>query len=157
MELDGFDRRLLEALQRDNRQTGEQLAEIAGLSPAACLRRVQRLRDAGVIERDVSLLAPEAVGRRLTVIVMVTLQRDSSGRLDVSDRFASQMQQAPEVTQCYSVTGPADFVVIINIASMEDYQNFTRRHFYETHIKRYETLVSMGRMKFETAMPVAGN
>lgn len=154
LDLDGFDRRLLEALQRDNRQTGEQLAEIAGLSPAACLRRVQRLRDAGVIERDVALLAPEAVGRGLTMIVLVTVERDASGRLDVSDRFANRMLQAPEVTQCYSVTGPADFVVILNIASMEDYQNFTRRHFHD-HIKRFESLVSMGRVKFETAMPVA--
>lgn len=154
MDLDDFDRRLLEALQRDNRQTGERLAEIAGLSPAACLRRVQRLRDARVIARDVSLLTPEAVGRRLTVIVLVTLERDSSGRLNVSDRFASRMQQVPEVLQCYSVTGPADFVVIVNVASMEDYQDFTRRHFYEAHIKRFESLVSMGRVKFETALPV---
>jgi Lrp/AsnC family leucine-responsive transcriptional regulator len=156
IDLDGFDRRLLEALQRNNRQTGEELAEVVGLSPAACLRRAQRLRDMGFIAHDVSLISPEAVGRGLTVIVMVTQQRDPSGRIDVPQRFIDRMLQAPEVTQCYSVTGPADYVVIVHIASMEDYQDFVRRHFHDTHIKRFETFVSMGRLKFETAMPVAG-
>ncbi len=155
MELDSFDRRLLMALQRDNRQTGEQLAEIAGLSPAACLRRVQRLRDEGVIDRDVSLLTPDAAGRGLTVIVMVALERDGTNRLDVAERFKSAMRQAPEVTQCYYVTGPTDFVVIVNIPSMEDYDAFTRKYFFEKHIKRFETIVSMGRVKFETALPLA--
>lgn len=155
MELDSFDRRLLTALQRDNRQTGEELAEIAGLSPAACLRRVQRLRDEGVIERDVSLLAPEAAGRGLTVIVMVALERDGTNRFDVAERFKAAMQQAAEVTQCYYVTGPTDFVVIVSIPSMEDYDAFTRKYFFEKHIKRFETIVSMGRVKFETAVPLA--
>ena len=100
VELDDFDRRLLDALQADNRRTGEELADIVGLSPAACLRRAQRLRDEKVIERDVSILAPEALGRRLTVIVLVTLERESP---DVVDAFKRSMRQAPEVMQCYYV------------------------------------------------------
>ena len=100
VELDDFDRRLLDALQADNRRTGEEFADIVGLSPAACLRRAQRLRDEKVIERDVSILAPEALGRRLTVIVLVTLERESP---DVVDAFKRSMRQAPEVMQCYYV------------------------------------------------------
>ena len=104
MELDDFDRRLLDALQEDNRQTGEELAALVGLSPAACLRRAQRLRDEKVIERDVSILAPGAIGRRLTMGVLVTLEREGP---DFVDAFKRAMRQAPEVMQCYYVTSTA--------------------------------------------------
>ncbi|MGH6892805.1 MAG: Lrp/AsnC family transcriptional regulator [Dongiaceae bacterium] len=111
--LDEFDRRLLEALQRDIRQTGEQPAEIVGLSPAACLRRAQRLRDAGVIERDISVVAPEFTGRSIAHIVEVTLRRD---RPDFLDSFRRRMAQAPEITRCHCVTCASDLVLILAVA-----------------------------------------
>src|SRR5919109_4782776 len=76
VELDDFDRRLLDALQQDSRRTGEQLAALVGLSPAACLRRAQRLRETGVIEREIAILAPAALGGMTSVLVLVTLERD---------------------------------------------------------------------------------
>ena len=152
MEFDDFDRRLLEALQQDNRQTGDELAAKVGLSAAACLRRAQRLREIGAIARDVALLAPEAVGRPLTVIVLVTIRRDSP---DAGDRFKAAMQVAPEVTQCYYVTGSADYVLAVSVEDMEAYQRFTQRCLSGSSIKRFDSLVSMDRVKFETALPVA--
>jgi Lrp/AsnC family leucine-responsive transcriptional regulator len=152
MDIDDFDRRLLAALQRDNRQTGEQLAELAGLSPAACLRRVQRLRDAGIIERDVSILSPDATGNGLTAIVLVTIERD---RLTGLDSFKHQMTDVPEVTQCYYVTGSADYVLIMAVPDMPTYQAFTQKHFMTPNVKRFETLMVMSRLKFETALPLA--
>lgn len=152
MDLDDFDRRLLQALQRDNRQTGEELAELAGLSPAACLRRVQKLRDAGIIERDVSILAPAAVGHGLTAIVLITIERD---RVTGLDSFKTLMTDVPEVTQCYYVTGSADYVVILSIADMPAYEAFATRYFMRPTVKRFETLMVMSRIKFETALPVA--
>ena len=152
MELDDFDRRLLEALQQDNRQTGDELAAKVGLSAAACLRRAQRLREIGAIVRDVALLAPEATGRRLTVIVLVTVQRDSP---DANARFKAAMLAAPEVTQCHYVTGPADYVLTVAVEDMDAYQRFTQRCLSGASIKRFDSLVSMDRVKFETALPVA--
>lgn len=152
MELDDFDRRLLDALQADNRRTGEELAAIVGLSPAACLRRVQRLRDEKVIERDVSILAPEALGRRLTMVVLVTLERESP---DVVDGFKRAMRQAPEVMQCYYVTGAADFVLILTADDMADYEDFTRRYLFERNVRRFETMAVMDRVKTGAAMPMA--
>lgn len=105
MELDDFDRRLLDAVQEDSRRTGEVLAALVGLSPAACLRRLQRLRAAGVIEREVAILDPRVAGTRLSLIVNVTLERE---RPDLADGFARAMRQAPEVSQCYYVTGAVD-------------------------------------------------
>jgi len=66
MELDTFDRRLLEAVQDDSRRTGEDLAELVGLSPAACLRRLQRLRASGIIEREIPIVDPSVARARLT-------------------------------------------------------------------------------------------
>ena len=152
VELDDFDRRLLDALQADNRRTGEEFADIVGLSPAACLRRAQRLRDEKVIERDVSILAPEALGRRLTVIVLVTLERESP---DVVDAFKRSMRQAPEVMQCYYVTGAADFVLVLTADDMADYEAFTRRYLFERNVRRFETMAVMDRVKIGTAIPMA--
>ena len=152
VELDDFDRRLLDALQADNRRTGEELADIVGLSPAACLRRAQRLRDEKVIERDVSILAPEALGRRLTMIVLVTLERESP---DVVDAFKRSMRQAPEVMQCYYVTGAADFVLVLTADDMADYEAFTRRYLFERNVRRFETMAVMDRVKTGSAIPMA--
>jgi Lrp/AsnC family transcriptional regulator, leucine-responsive regulatory protein len=152
MELDEFDRRLLGALQKDCRRTGEELAQLVGLSAAACLRRAQKLREGGVIEREVALLAPAAVGQHLTLIVLVTLEREHA---NIIDDFKRGMERAAEVTQCYYVTGAADFVLVLSTADMEAYKDFTRRYFFERHVKRFETIVVMDRAKFSTALPIA--
>jgi Lrp/AsnC family transcriptional regulator, leucine-responsive regulatory protein len=152
VELDDFDRRLLDALQQDSRRTGEQLAVLVGLSPAACLRRAQRLRETGVIEREIAIVAPEAVGRRMTMVVQVTLEREKPA---TSDEFQRQMRRAPEVTQCYNVTGAIDFVLIVSVADMEAYEDFTRQYLFEKHVRRFETMVVIERVKFETTVPIA--
>jgi Lrp/AsnC family transcriptional regulator, leucine-responsive regulatory protein len=112
MELDDFDQRLLDAVQEDNRRTGEELAGLVGLSPAACLRRLQRLRASGVIAREVAILDPKLAGDRLTMVVLATMHRE---RPDVFDRFAREMREAPEVTQCYLMTGAVDFVLVVSV------------------------------------------
>src|SRR5262249_37105339 len=122
MELDSFDRRLLDALQQDSRRTGGQLAEIVGLSPAACLRRAQRLREEGVIEREVALVAPAALGERVSVILLVTLDRD---RRDAVDAFRRRICAAAEVMQCYSITGVFDLALVVTAPDMAAYTEFT--------------------------------
>ena len=154
MDLDEFDRRLLDALQQDSRRTGDQLAALVGLSPAACLRRAQRLRETGIIEREIAIVAPEAVGRRMSMVVQVTLEREHPA---TSDAFKRRMQRAPEVKQCYNVTGSTDFVLIVSVADMEEYEDFTKRYLFEKYVRRYETMVVIERVKFETTVPVAGN
>lgn len=137
-ELDRFDWHLLELLQVDSRQTGKQLSEQVGLSPAACLRRVQRLRQTGAIERDVAVLSPKLSSPSVTIIVLLTLARDAPDRVDVLRR---QMLKLPQIKRIYHVTGEADFAMTVMCHSMEDYAAFTEEHFYEPHIKRFESLV----------------
>jgi Lrp/AsnC family leucine-responsive transcriptional regulator len=152
MELDDFDRRLPDAVQEDSRRTGEALAAMVGLSPAACLRRLQRLRAAGVIEREVAIVDPRFTPARLGLIVNVTLERE---RPDLVDDFARSMRRAPEVSQCYYVTGAVDYVLLVSVADMEAYREFTRRHLFGTNVRRFETMVVMGRMKSGTSVPMA--
>jgi Lrp/AsnC family transcriptional regulator, leucine-responsive regulatory protein len=151
MELDEFDRRLLTALQQDSRRTGDQLAALVGLSPAACLRRAQRLRETGVIEREVAIVAPQAVGRRLAMVILVVLQTEQRDQID---DFRRRIQRAPEVTQCYNVTGSVDFVLIISVADMEEFDDFTKRLLFQKFVKRFETLVVIDRVKFDTTVPI---
>ena len=152
MELDAFDRRLLDALQQDSRRTGDQLAEIVGLSPAACLRRAQRLREAGVIEREVAIVAPAALGERVSVIVLVTLERD---RRDAVDAFRRRIGEAEAVMQCYSITGAFDLALVVATHDMAAYTEFTKRYLYEKPVHRFETMVVLERLKFTTAVPIA--
>lgn len=146
-DLDEFDLRLLDALQENNQRTSDELAEIVHLSPASCLRRTRRLRDSKVICGDVSIVAPEALGQRMTMIVLVSLEQE---KLHLIDAFKASMRNTPQVTQCYYVTGAADFVIVVSVRDMDDYEAFTRQLFFENrNVRRFETLVVMGRTKFE--------
>jgi Lrp/AsnC family leucine-responsive transcriptional regulator len=150
--MDRFDARILEALQHNARLTAEALAQRVGLSPDACRKRLARLRAGDVIAAEVAILRPEAVGRGLILIVEVTLQ---SERLTDIDRFKRRMQEAPEVMQCYYFTGNADFIMIVSMRDMADYEDFTRRHFFaEENIVRFRTSAVMDRVKQGFSMPV---
>lgn len=153
MQLDRIDAKLLETVQRNNRLTSEELSAIVGLSPTACQRRLKRLRDDRIIEADVSIISPRAVGRPVSMLVMVSLERE---RADIVDRFKSAIRATKEVMAGYYVTGEADFVIVVTARDMEEYEQFTRRFFYENpDIKGFKTMVVMDRVKAGYALPVA--
>lgn len=132
-------------MQRDNRLTSEVLGERVGLSATAVQRRLKRLRETGVIEADVAVIAPKAVGQRLQMIVLVSLERE---RADIIDRFKASIRTTPNVMNGYYVTGDADFMLVISVRDMEEYEGFTRRFFYENpDIKNFKTMVVMDRVK----------
>ena len=125
-ELDRIDIGILQAVQQNNRLTSEELGERVGLSATACQRRLKRLRAEGVIESDISVISPKAVGRPVSMLVLVSLERE---RADIVDKFKSAIRSTPEVMIGYYVTGDADFVLLITAKDMEDYERFTRRFF----------------------------
>lgn len=150
MNLDRLDRHLLNVLQRDNRISNQDLAEKVGLSPPACLRRVRKLRENGVITADVSLISPEALDYRLNIIVEVEMVRD---QLDIYDNFVRKMRAAPEVSQCYQVTGEVDFVLVVLVPDMQGYEAFARRDLAsDRNLSKFRSLISLRREKFETAI-----
>ena len=150
--LDRFDLKILDVVQRDNRVTSDALGEHAGLSATAVQRRLKRLREEGVIEADVSVISPKAVGQRVHMIVMASLERE---RADIIDRFKKSIRTTPEVMNGYYVTGEADFLLVITARDMEDYEAFTRRFFYDNpDIKNFKTMVVMDRVKAGFELPL---
>ncbi|MCC8968870.1 Lrp/AsnC family transcriptional regulator, partial [Bradyrhizobium sp. Pear76] len=146
------DVRILELVQKNNRLTSEVIGELAGLSATACQRRLKRLRSDGIIEADVSIISPKAVGNPIQMLVLVTLERERS---DIIDRFKKAIKSSVEVVNGFYVTGDADFVLYITARSMEDYEQFTRRFFYENpDIKGVKTMVIMDRVKASFAVPI---
>ncbi|MDP0930311.1 Lrp/AsnC family transcriptional regulator [Paracoccus onubensis] len=153
--IDSFDAKLLNILQANNLITSSDLAEQVHLSSASCLRRVRRLREEGVIASDVSIVSPELAGLAMTMIVLVTLERE---RTDLMDNFKRSVLNAPEVFQCYYVTGDFDFVLIVTVRNLSDYEDFTNRFFFDNpNVRRFSTMVVMNRTKFSTSVPVESN
>lgn len=152
IELDDLDRRILNALQDDAAQTNQQLAEYVHASPPTCLRRVKRLVDAGVIVRQVALLAADKIGPALTAIVEITLDQQGDER-QVEFEMLVATEQA--VLQCYRVSPGPDFVLMVQVADMPAYHALAHRLF-ATHknVRNVRSYFSIHRSKFETRIAV---
>lgn len=147
--MDAIDRRILHSLQSNADVTNQALADNVGLSPSACLKRVKRLHESGVIDRVVALLNPEAIGEYLFLIVEVTMERDHKR---LYKRFEDRAIAAPEVKQCYQVTGECDFVLILAVPDMNAYDRFCDSVLYaDDNMRKFRTLLSRKRSKFETS------
>jgi Lrp/AsnC family leucine-responsive transcriptional regulator len=143
--LDDFDKKLLNLLQQNNRLTAEELGNMINLSTSAVQRRLKRLRQDKIIEADVSIISPSAVGYGITCIVDVTLHLGNS---KVIDSFKALMSASAEVVQCYYVTGAYDFVVIVNTQDMRQYEEFSKRYLMDNaDVKQFYTHVVMDKVK----------
>jgi Lrp/AsnC family transcriptional regulator, leucine-responsive regulatory protein len=143
--VDEFDRALLDLVQRNNLTPARDLARRVGLSESAVLRRLRRLRRDKVIAADVAIVDPAAIGLPLTIIVLVSLERESAAALDA---FARRLKARPEVRQGWYVTGEADWVITLRVASMAAYEQFTREMFLnDANVKAFRTFVAMREME----------
>lgn len=149
--LDATDRRLLALLQENCALTNDQLAGRAHVSPATSLRRVRRLVEAGVIERRIAIVSPEAAGG-VTAIVEVTLEQQSA---ELLDRFESGVAAAAEVQQCYRVASGPDFVLIVFVPDVAAYHAFAHRVLTaQANVRNVRSFFAVKRSKFEPAVPL---
>jgi len=145
--LDDIDRRLLDLLQSDASRTNQALAEAAGVSPATALRRVRRLVEAGVIERQVALLAPRLSDAGLTGIAEVSLDRQGAELLQA---FEARALAEPAVQQCYRVSPGPDFVLVAWVPDMNAWGALVQRLFtLDANVRNVKTFFSVKRVKFE--------
>jgi Lrp/AsnC family transcriptional regulator, leucine-responsive regulatory protein len=152
MELDQFDRRILALLQVNNRMPQREISEAVNLSSSAVNRRIAAMEAAGVIMSHTALINPAAVNRPTTVIVQVTLETE---RLDLLDAARQRFVSHPSVQQVYYVTGEADFVLIVNVADMHEYEQLTRALFFSGgNVKKFQTQVVMGVAKASLSVQV---
>lgn len=122
--LDGFDLRLLAALQRDGRASHVALAAAVGLSPSQCARRVARLEQAGVIRGYGARLDPRALGLGVTALVAVRLERHGE---HAAAAFHRALEAMPEVTEVLLLTGDADYLLRVVVADLDAYAEFALR------------------------------
>lgn len=150
--LDSFDRKILAIVQRDNLTAQREISQQINLSPAAVHRRIRRLHDNGIITGNVAVVKPAAVGRPLTIIAEVSVDSERESDLD---KLKNSFVGSKEVQQCYYVTGDADFVLVINVVDMDDYERLTRRLFFANpNVRRFRTMVAMKVDKASLAVPV---
>jgi len=152
--LDELDLRLLALLQADAARSNQALAEAAGVSPATALRRVRRLVETGVIERQVALLNPAAVGTGLAALVEVSLDRQGAEHLDA---FEARAVAEGAVQQVWRVSPGPDFMLVVQVADMPAYQTLAQRLFtQDANVRNVKAFFSLKRAKFTTAVPLPG-
>lgn len=139
--LDRYDLALLDALQRDGSTTNASLGETVHLSASQISRRVQRLTESGIIAGHVALLDPETIGLNVTAFANVVLERHGSAQ---SDAFENAVSALPEVTECFSVSGDADYFLRILAPDL--------RAFSELMMKRVLRLPGVAHIKTNIAM-----
>lgn len=143
--MDDNDLSILRLVQENARLTAETISEHVGLSPAAVQKRLRKLKETGVIEREIAVLSPAKLGREMTVIVEVILERENRQQLEA---FKKKMRDAPSVQQCYYTTGEADFLLILSMRDIKEYEAFTQEHFFDaSNISRFKTSIVMDRVK----------
>lgn len=150
--LDDYDLAILKILQADNTVPQRLIGEKVNLSAAAVQRRIRRMQDDRVIVGNVAIVDPARVGRSITIIVEVDMESEQPALFDEAKKaFLAD----PDVQQCYYVTGAADFVLVVTVASMGDYQTLTRRLFFGNHnVKHFRSLVVMDRIKAQLSLPL---
>jgi Lrp/AsnC family transcriptional regulator, leucine-responsive regulatory protein len=152
IELDDLDRRILECLQTNAAQTNHELAAAVHASAPTCLRRVKRLSELGVIERQVVILNPEKLGPSLSAVVEITLDVQTVERCA---EFESLVEKDAAVLQCYRVSPGPDFILIIQVADMPAYHSLAHRLFSaHANIRNVRSFFATHRSKFETRIAV---
>ena len=156
LDLDTIDWQLLDLLQHDASQSNQALAQRVGVSPATCLRRVRRLHDSGLIERQVALVQPERLaqhlGHGLTAIAEVSLDHQGAEHLDA---FEAHAVAQPEVQQCWRVSPGPDFIVIAHTRDMPTWLALSQRLFTQSaNVRNVKTFFATRRAKFGTQLPL---
>jgi Lrp/AsnC family leucine-responsive transcriptional regulator len=155
--LDSADVRILDQLQRDASLSNQALAELVHVSPPTCLRRVKRLQEAGLIERQIAILSLEkmaaTLGHGLSAIAEITLDRQGAEELAA---FEARAVQDDAVQQCYRVSPGPDFVLVLHVRDMPAYLALGQRLFTsDANVRNVKAFFSVKRSKFEPKLPLA--
>jgi len=153
MNITPTDAILINALQENARIGLETLADMTGLSTATVQRHLKRMKDDGIISREVVQIDPASIGSIMTFVVMVELERE---RIEQLEEFTRRALSEAQVQQCYYITGEADFCLVCTARDMDDYEALTHRLFFENaNVRRFRTNVVMSRKKVGVNIPVS--
>lgn len=151
-ELDQFDFKIIQILQENNLTPQRTIGEAIGLSAAAVQRRIKKMRAINIIQADVAIINREKIGHPITLFVEVQLDTEKIGLIDEVKKI---FLNTPEIQQCYYVTGNADFILIIIVPSMGEYEKLTRKIFFSNkNIKQFKTFVTLDIVKLDMKIPL---
>jgi DNA-binding Lrp family transcriptional regulator len=122
-KLDEIDLKILRILQKDSNKTTKEVAEMLNLTASPVYERIKKLENKKYIKRYVALIDKKLINRPVTAICMVSLRYHNEGFID---KFESQIRAINEVQECYHMAGKVDFVLKINLQSLESYHEFVR-------------------------------
>ena len=152
MDLDRFDARILTELQRDGRLPVVELAELIGLSPTPCARRIRSLESAGIIEGYAAILNPNRVGLEVQAIVHVKLTEHTD---ETVARFEREIALLEEVTNCFATTGAYDFILQVFGKDLESLSAVILKKLLRIpHVRDVQSSVVLATLKRSTRIPL---
>jgi Lrp/AsnC family transcriptional regulator len=151
MKLDAIDRKLLDLLQLDCDTPVAELAAAVQLSTTPCWRRVQRMKDAGVITGHVALVDPKSVNVGVTVFVNIKTSQHTQAWFD---QFRATVDSIPEVVEFYRMSGDVDYLLRIVVPDIAAYDGVYKRLIAGTQLFDVSSSFAMEQLKFTTALPL---
>jgi Lrp/AsnC family leucine-responsive transcriptional regulator len=150
--IDKTDARILDRLQRDARTSHQELSDVVHLSAPQCFRRVRKMEQAGIIDRYVALVDPGRVGLSVTAFVSVTLK---SGQTKDLAKFKSVVAAIPEILECHTVTGEADYLLKVVASDLQAFSRFLLERLVEHFdVVSTKSEVSLEQIKYTTVLPL---
>jgi Lrp/AsnC family transcriptional regulator len=149
--LDAMDIKILRLLQEDCTKPVAEIGKAVGLSTTPCWRRIQKLEEAGVINRRVALLDPKRVRAGVTVFVSITTSQHSLTWLEA---FHAVVMDFPEVVEFYRMSGQVDYLLRVVVPDIEAYDAFYKKLISRIQLSNVSSAFAMEQIKFTTALPL---
>lgn len=150
--MDDFDSAILNIVQINSRMSTEEIGNLVGLSSSACQRRIKKLKAQGVIKKEVAIVDREKLDGFTTVIIDVILDKGGEKALD---DFIDRLNQETRVQQFYYTAGEVDFVLIIVVKDMNEFDQLTRRILMSnTNVKKFHSKVAIQSNKIGLEVPL---
>ena len=149
--LDDMDIKILRVLQTDATRPVADIGKEVGLSTTPCWRRIQKLEEAGVIQRRVALLEPAKINTAVTVFVSIKTDQHSH---DWLERFHAAVVDFPEVVEFYRMSGEVDYLLRVVVPDIAAYDAFYKRLISRIDISKVSSAFAMEQIKFTTALPL---
>lgn len=151
IRLDEIDRKILSLLQQDASLSLDQIADRVGASKTPVWNRIRKLREAGVIRRQVAILDPESLGLEACFFVLV---RTSEHDKDWATRFLKALRDRPEVIEAHRLAGDIDYILKVQVKNARAYDRFYQSLIAEVKIHNVTALLSMEEIKSTSALPI---
>ena len=149
--LDAMDIKILRILQEDATLPVAEIGKAVGLSTTPCWRRIQKLEEAGDIQKRVALLDPKKVGAGVTVFVFISTSQHT---LEWLERFHAVIVDFPEVVEFYRMIGEIDYLLRVVVPDIDAYDRFYKKLISKIELSNVSSAFAMEQIKFTTALPL---